>query len=321
MTRAVAAALALAACSCSTDRVDVAPTPEMDSNRGAVLSAVAELRRAGHNPAAFRNYGDRILILRPGMDQTIAEEAELLTVTEAQVVMKRAVDEGVSPDVLALAVWPFGLAPHIAADVPGRPTRDDWRPWMPLPEESPAVYLERLCGGVLALECRDIVPEGQAAIVHAIAIERFTERTRRAVATCLTCSEPHWPAAIAGWEALDREANATVAATRRRYAPSRWPVAGEAAVDLPDQLPVIELGADARAERVRYALDDARKSGNARIALVAREPDYPYRRRAYLMSTAAGLPVRPGEPVQVLVLALDAAARRRAGSQPGADGK
>lgn len=317
--KSLAAALGVLA-ACASDRIDVSNDVPADQNRGALLAATAELRAAGHTPAAFRAYTDRLLVLRPGMDRTVAEEAELRTLTEAQVVMRRATDEHVELDQLALSVWPLGLAPAIAADVPGQPTRDEWAQWMPRAGESAAAYLERLCGGVLALECKDVVPEGQPAVVHAIAVERFTERARRALSTCLTCSEPIWAAAVAGWEMLDRETNATISATRDQYAPRRWPIAGEGAIDLPENLTTIELDATDRAERVRYALDDARARGDAKVALIAREPSYPYRRRAYVMSTTAVVPVRPGEPVQVLARALDAAARRRA-SQPGADRK
>jgi hypothetical protein len=312
MTRLLAAAVLFFAAACSSDKIDVAPSVGSDKNRGAVLSALADLRAAQHTPMAFRHYSDRILALRAGMDETVADEAELLSVTEALVVLQRAAATQAPLDALALTVWPLGLAPEIAADVPGQPSPDEWAAWIPQASDSPGTYLERLCGGVLALECKDVVPEGHLAVVDALVLERFTERARRAVATCLTCGEPGWKANVAGWEALDREATAHDDATRERFHPRRWPIAGEGAVDVPEgKVPLVELDPAARAERVRYALEDARARGVPRIALVAREVAYPYRRRAYLIPAGAKLPVRDGEPVQVLTRALDAAARRR----------
>lgn len=312
MTRAAAALawMMVLAAACSNERVDVAPATGADLGRSSVLAALAELRAARHTPAAFRSYADRMLALRPAMDETVADEAELLTVTEAHVVMQRALDAGVTPETLALTVWPIGLAPPIAADTPGQPNADEWTVWVPKPDENAGAYLERLCGGVLALECKDVVPEGHAGVVGGLVVERYTKRARRAIATCLTCSEPGWAAAAAGWEALERGEVAREDALRERFAPSRWPVAGDGAVDIPDGVATVELAGSDRSERVRYALDDARKQGAARVALIAREPAYPYRRRAYLLATGAKLPVRDGEPVQVLARALDGSVRR-----------
>jgi hypothetical protein len=122
----------------------------------------------------------------------------------------------------------------------------------------------------VARACKHIVPEGQPKVVNALVIARFTERARRALATCLTCSEPIWAEAVNGWEALDRDVSATVNAARAEYVASRWPVAGDGAVEVPADLhglTLVELPASARTERVRYAVDDA---GAARVGLIAR---------------------------------------------------
>ncbi len=297
---------------CSSDRIEVASTGGSDQNRGPLLQAVATLRATGHAVPAFAGFGATVLALRPGMDETVADEAELLVVTEALAVVRGAATRGESLDAQIVAVWPMGLAPPIEAPVPGVPASDAWAAWMPAAAEVAGAYLVRICGGVLALECKDVVPEGQRAVVGALAVERYTDRARRAVITCLTCNEPRWHDAVAGWEELTRVATATVSEARSAHAPSRWPEAGAAAVDVPAAAPsvrVVHLRPDERVERVRYALADARTAGASSIALLARERAYPYPLRAYLLATSVTrLPVRDGEPVQMLTRALDAQA-------------
>ncbi len=314
--RAEVSALALLVVlgACASDRIEIGATAGADQNRGALVAAVVELRAARHSAAAYRAFTERVLTLRVGMDETVAEEAELLAVTEAVAVMHAAAAPGAGADALVLGLWPLGLAPPIQAPVPGVPAADPWRAWMPGVGEAAPAYLMRLCAGLLALECRDVVPEGQQTIVGVHAIDRFNGRVRRAVATCLTCSEPTWAKAVADWEQLARTATATLSAARHAHAPARWPVAGTAAVEPAAEsarVRRVHLGPEARVELVRYALADARAAGAAAIALEARERAYPYPLRVYVIATAtARLPVRDGEPVQMLTRALDAAARR-----------
>ena len=298
---------------CKDDPIHVAPARATgDGNHAALVEAVGALRAAGHTAAAYRAFAARVLELRPGMDETVAEEAELLVATEALPVVRGAPGRGEPREVLALAVWPIALAPPIAAPIPGTPEADTWKVWVPAAGEDHRAYLERICGAALALECKDVVPEGHLDVVGALAVERFTDRARRAIATCVTCSEPRWAQAIAGWEELARAATATIDGVRSANAPSRWPEAGPAAVALPpptSSLRHVHVPPGERVERVRYALDDARAAGASTIALVARERAYPYRLRAYVLPTATRrLPVRDGEPVQMLARALDARA-------------
>ena len=54
-------------------------------------------------------------------------------------------------------------------------------------------------------------------------------------------------------------------------------------------------------------LADARKSGAQRVAVVAREPVYPYRRRVYWVADGSGLRanLRPTDSLQLLLHAVD----------------
>lgn len=309
----VCAVLAMGLGACASDRIDVAPSAATsDGNRSALVAAVATLKAAGHTAAAYRAFAARVLELRVGMDETVAEEAELLAVTEALPVVKSASTHGDSVEALALAVWPLALAPPIAAPIPGTPQADKWTGYVPAAGEDHRAYLERICGTLLALECKDIVPEGHLGVVGTLAIQRLTDRARRAVATCLTCSDPSWGKAVGELEELSRAAVASVSGVKSANLPSRWPEAGAAAVAVPpasSQIRHVHVPPDQRVERVRYALDDARGAGVTSIALLARERPYPYRLRAYLIPTSTKkLPVREGEPVQMLTRALDAKA-------------
>jgi len=308
---AACAALAMGLGACSSDRIDVAPAASgADGNRTSLIAAVTTLKSAGYTAAAYRTFAARVLELRHEMDETVAEEAELLAVTEALPVVRGAAARGETVETIALSVWPLALGPPIAAPIPGTPQGDKWTVWVPAAGEDHRAYLERLCGTVLALECKDVVPEGQVGVVGALAVQRLTDRARRAVATCLTCSDPTWATAVAGWEELARAATATVSAVRRASSPSRWPEAGAAAVAVPPATSAVRhvhVPPDQRVERVRYALADARAAGATSIALLARERAYPYRLRAYLIPTSlTRMPVRDGEPVQMLTRALDA---------------
>jgi hypothetical protein len=302
---------------CSSERIDVAPAAASgDGGHAALVAAVNELRAAGHTAAAYRAFAARVLELRRHMDETVAEEAELFATIEALPVVRDAAARGEPADVVAMAVWPLALAPGITAPIPGTPHADRWMVYAPAAGEDQSAYLERLCGSVLALECKDVVPEGHVGVVGALAIERLTDRARRAVATCLTCSEETWAKAVTGWEDLSRGVSSAVSGVRSANAPSRWPEAGAASVALPPasgQVRHVHVPPDQRVERVRYALDDARGDGVKAIALLARERAYPYHLRAYVIPTSLKkLPVREGEPVQMLARVLDARAGQTA---------
>jgi hypothetical protein len=203
----------------------------------------------------------------------------------------------------------------------------------------------RLCGAQLERGCGYVVPEGQAPVIAALAIGRFTARARAAIANCLTCGDEAWGKRVAQWEALDSAAVAYVEPARQRMAVSRWPVAGPGAADIAAG-PTLEIEDDgamivngepvgpsaiepllaaarreakatvlrvhiaptAPTERLRLVVAQAAGAGFAQIALLARVPRYPFTLVGYPIAAGGALPVRDADPVQVLARVYDARA-------------
>ena len=250
-------------------------------------------------------------------------------------------------EALALTVWPTLLAPQIEADALLTTRDPKAIEIPPKPGEDPSQYLLRLCVGPLATTCKHTVPERQGDIVAALALRRATERVRNAVADCLECSsessDPGWRAAVKGWELLDRTAADKITDVELAAAPDNWPKAGTAADDDPG-LPEAEFTArgdvivdghaygpnqqridvlrdlrgksdvialhfppDATLAQGRAILVDARTAGCARVAVIAREPVYPYRRHVYYVADGSGLRanLRPTDSLQLLLHAVD----------------
>ena len=69
----------------------------------------------------------------------------------------------------------------------------------------------------------------------------------------------------------------------------------------------LHLHPDTTLAQAKGVLLDARKAGISRVAVVAREPVYPYRRRAYWIATGFGLRanLRPTDSLQLLLHAID----------------
>jgi biopolymer transport protein ExbD len=338
------AVVALAGAACGQEPIGVRPSQNSDYNHAALLGAVDQFVAAGRTPAAYAELSRTVLALRPGMDRSVASEAELkllvLALGPTQSVQARPVPAQV--EALATTVWPTLLAPAIEAD--GLLDKRDPRAadWLPEPSEDAGGYLVRLCGGALSAECKRVVPELQGPIVAALATRRATERVRNAVAECVMCSaEPGWHEAVRSWEALDRMLSAARPEVERRAAPDNWPVAGNAAEPDP-QLPEAEIdpigevviggqhyGAAERIAalrdlrgtspaialhlrpevslaQVRGVLDDAHKAGATRVAVIARVDHYPWPRRIYWIA-GSGAGYRAGlRPTDSLQLALHA---------------
>ncbi len=344
MTRAglVGLGLVLALAACGQDSIAVTERGGADHNRAALLAAARQCRTAGNTPEAFDAFARSVLTLRVGMDETVADEAELLIVSLALDAVVRMPGAATGAEQAFPTVWPIALAPRITAPVPGRPLSDAWSEYMPGADEDVGRYLMRLCGAQLARACGHIVPEGQPAVVAATAIERMTDRVRAAVANCTTCGADVWHARIDGWEALDRAAVAYVEVARRRMTASRWPVAGPGARDVPagptltldadgnqtvDDEPVgptalvaflsatrreaktstlrLHLGPEAPTARLRNAIERAAAAGFTQVALVARVPRYPWALVAYVIDVGTPLPVKDADPIQILTRVLD----------------
>lgn len=345
--RLIAAVAALAAC--QQEPITVRPEPADDYNRTKLLAAVDAFIAAKRTPDAYKALATTVAQLRPGMDESVAAEAERRMIVLALDPMQALASQPMAAQEqqLALAVWPTLLAPKIESDQLDA-VRDPKAGDIPAkPGESPRDYLLRLCSGPLVSTCKRVVPESQGAIVDAYAIRRGTERVRNAILDCLECSgsgaDPGWKSAVAGWEALDRAAAVWSVDIESKSAPGNWPIAGAASDDDP-QLPEAELTlegeilAGGRAygpnqlridifkelrgagdmialhlhpeqtlAQVRSILDDARKAGCRRVAVVAREPVYPYRRRAYWIADGTGLRpnLRPSDSLALLLHAVD----------------
>jgi hypothetical protein len=333
---------------CSQETIAVRPGDATDYNHGALLAAVDQFVTAGRTPAAYAELSQTTFALRAGMDRAVAKEAELklmvLALAPVQSVHARPIAE--QADALALTVWPALLAPEIEAD--DLLSRHDLKAtaMLPTPREDARGYLIRLCGGPLAGDCKQIVPEAQGQVIAAIATRRATERVRNAVADCVMCgTDAGWSQAVHGWEALDRMTSATVAEAEHRADPDNWPVAGSAA-ELDPLLPEAEInqtgevviggqhyGGDQRVPalrdlrgdsaaialhlrpelslaQVRGVLADARRSGAARVAVVARVAHYPWDRKIYWIADRTGTRtgLRTTDSLQLLLHATDAVA-------------
>jgi len=339
-------ALALATGACSQEEIGVHKGDSADYNHASLVTAVDKFVAAGRTPDAYADLAHTVADLRPGMDRTVAAEAELKLVVLAlgpvQAVAAKPIDDQV--EALALTVWPTLLAPRIESDELVTVRDPNAALLIPRAGETPAGYLERLCGGPLASDCKQVVPELQGQIVAAVATRRATERVRNAVSDCVMCSaEPGWHEAVRAWEAIDRLASAAVADTQRRGDPDNWPIAGGAA-EVDPKLPEAEIdtaGAvviggqkygsmqrvdalkDLRGDgtaialhlrpelslaQVRGLLGDAKRAGATRIAVIARNPSYPWERRAYWIAEDAGphTGLRPTDSLQLLLHAVDA---------------
>lgn len=335
--------------SCSQDVIGVKQGPQDDYNHQKLVAAVDQFIAAKRTPGAYAELAKTVSALRPGMDATVAEEAERRMIVLALDPVLAEKDKPIDQQTaaLALTVWPTLLAPKIEADQLNRVRDPKAAEYPPKPGEEPQAYVLRLCQGALTTSCKHAVPELQASIVSALAIRRATERVRVAVGECLECSsegaDPKWAAAVAGWEAADRTAAQTITEIENKADPGNWPYAGAASDDDPG-LPEAELTLrgdivvdghgygpnqqridvlkelrgkgdmialhfhpDQTLVQVRAVLMDARKAGVARVAVIAREPAYPYRRRVYWVADGAGLRanLRPTDSLQLLLHAID----------------
>jgi hypothetical protein len=349
MSRLAAALSLVLVASCGQDKIEVREGATADYNHNALVTAVDKFVAAGRTPEAYAELAHAVTALRPGMDRAVAREAELklvvLALAPIRSVAARPFPEQVN--ALALTVWPTLLAPPIEEDKL-LVVRDPKAPELiPKPGEDPPTYLQRLCGGPLAADCKHVVPEYQGPVINALAIRRGTERARKAVTECQPCTgegaDPGWHEAVLGWESLDRAAAETIVDTERVADPDTWPLAGAASEDDPS-LPEAELSPrgdvivgghsygpnqlridvlrelrgnadvialhlhpDTTLAQAKGILLDARKAGISRVAVIAREPVYPYHRRAYWIATGFGLRanLRPTDSLQLLLHAID----------------
>jgi len=347
MKKLVAALVVLAAC--QQDAIDVKPEPADDYNHGKLIAAVDAFIAAKQTPDAYGKLAQAVVQLRPGMDASVAAEAERRMITLALVPVQALAKQPLADQeaALAITVWPTLLAPPIEADQLDQIKDARAGDIPPKPGESPNDYLLRLCSGPLTTTCKHVVPEWQGAVVDARVLRHGTERARTAFDECLECSgsgaDPGWKNAVSAWEALDRDAAGWSTQAEVQADPANWPIAGAASDDDPE-LPEAELTLrgdivvnghsygpnqlridvlkelrgtsdvielhfhpEQTLAQVRAILVDARKAGCRRVAVVAREPVYPYRRRVYWVADGSGLRanLRPTDSLSLLLHAVD----------------
>lgn len=230
---ALLATLALAS-ACGDKPVGVTIETDADYNHGELEDAVDTFVAAGRTPEAYQQFAKTVMSLRGGMDNTVAREAELRLVVLALAPVSSVKNASMAEQVeaLALTVWPTLLSPTFEEDAVLIKRDPKAALLQPLPDEGARAYLQRLCGGPLAGECKQVVPELQGAMVSALATRRAMERVRNAVAECQACSaEPGWRDAIRQWEELDRSSHGSLFEIERRGDPGNWPIAGNASED------------------------------------------------------------------------------------------
>ncbi len=216
---------------CGQSEIEVSTTPSSDYNHGALRTAIDKFVADGRTPAAYGELAQTVRTLRSGMDRSIADEAELKMIVLALAPVQAVAAKPMSAQLeeLALTVWPTLLAPEIRADEVLVRRDAHAAEIYPKPGETPREYLLRLCGGPLASDCKQIVPEYQGAVIAALATRRATERARNAVSACMLCkAEPGWHEAVRTWESHDRQANGGIHDLESDASPDNWPVAGSA---------------------------------------------------------------------------------------------
>jgi hypothetical protein len=262
--------LALVSAACGQERISVEKgDPANDYNQSALQTAIDEFVTNGRSAQAFADLAKHAFALRPGMDRTVADQAELKLIVLALQPMQAAQSKPMAEQVetLALTVWPTLLAPPLTAD--GVLIKRDPKAALLLPQtgESPRQYIERLCGGPLAGHCKQIVPEYQGEVIAALATRRAMERARNAVSSCVMCAaEPGWREAVRSWESLDRLAAAAEHEIERKGAPENWPIAGPAAETGASMEDPTALWREAEINRVgEVVIGGQRYNGDARI--------------------------------------------------------
>ncbi|CAN5900486.1 hypothetical protein BH11MYX3_BH11MYX3_11260 [soil metagenome] len=233
-SRLLATTVLLASLSaCGQERIAVTKgEPGSDYNESALQAAIDTFVANGRSAPAYADLAKAVLALRSGMDRTVADQAELKLIVLALPPMQLAQSKPMAEQVetLALTIWPTLLAPAVTADEALLKRDPKAALLMPKADEDARTYLQRLCAGPLASDCKQIVPEYQGEIVASIAMHRAMERVRNSVASCMMCStEPGWHEAVRAWESLDRLGAASAHDIERRADPDNWPIAGSAA--------------------------------------------------------------------------------------------
>jgi len=331
---------AAAAAGCGKKRIAVADQSEDQTGDYGKLEldkAVAEFRKQPTSPQAYRAIAVEAQRLDPAFNQPVRDIAERHLAFLSLEPMAAQVDKPPAEQVegLALTVWPtaFNVEPN--------------------PGESARSYLERVCAGPLATECKYIVPEEWPTVLSAMVWRRMKMRAREAYSQCRLCKQDTtYPAMLEKFDQYDNRMQAARAKLGDRADRDAWPEAGEKMAPW-SGAPVLDLVADpfewngaefdgdwqdrirarpkdadllglhvrprTEVRHVRAVVAAASKAGYRAVALQVRSRLFPYPLGEYRIATSrsAGrsesVAIRDVDTVQILVRALDAAAGRAGG--------
>jgi len=338
---AVVVALALLA-ACGPDEIGVRKQDDeapADYGRTALLAAANKVASAPRSPSAYREFAVQVERLRLGFDKTVAETADLhlifLALGPLEALYERPYQEQL--EKLATTVWPtaLGVQPR-----PGE-SPDQYL------ERICAAELAAQCKHAVP----DEWPLLLTTLVWNWLRDR-AEVAYTQCETCL--GKSGYKKALETFEKRDDELSRRAGDIQDRAHPKHWPSAGPNARPFSDapllsrkldgeaRLRGTELRAGSyaqvlteargsgevlglclhpkdRVRTLRPILEDAGKAGYREVALLVRKREYPYEKREYRLAVggkARGqrVGVRDIDTIQVLVQALDVAARSSAGA-------
>jgi len=277
-----------------------------DYGRLELDRAVAEFQKQSTSPQAFRALALEVARLDPTFSQPIRDMAERHLTFLALEPMAAQFDKPgpEQVEVLALTVWPtaFNVAPNA-----GEPAR---------------AYLERVCAGPLATECKYIVPEAWPVVLSAMVWRRMKMRAREAYSQCRLCKQDQsYPAMLEKFDQFDNRVAAERARLGDRADRDAWPEAsanmapwsGAPLLDLvvdpfewdgekfdgdwqdriqsrPSGADILGLRVRPRTEvrHVRAVVAGAGRAGYHSVALQVRSRTYPYPLGEYRIATGRG---------------------------------
>jgi hypothetical protein len=226
MTAAVAASGG-----CGKKRIEVADQKEDttgDYGKVELDRAVTEFRKQPTSPQAYRAVAVEVARLDPVFNQPVRDVAERQLAFLSLEPMAAQIDKPGEQqlEALALTVWPtaFNVEPNRG--------------------ESARAYLERVCAGPLATECKYIVPEEWPVVLSAMVWRRMKMRAREAYTQCRLCrQDPSYPAMLEKFDQYDNRAQAARAKLGDRADRDAWPEAG-ASMAAWSAAPLLDLVAD-----------------------------------------------------------------------------
>src|SRR4051812_17626297 len=111
----VCASVIAAVAACGQEKIEVRRGDNADYNHAALLRGVDKFVTDGRTADAYAALSQTVLELRPGMDRSVAKEAELklmvLALPPVQAVPGKPIAE--QTEQLALTGWPTPLAPAV----------------------------------------------------------------------------------------------------------------------------------------------------------------------------------------------------------------